>query len=94
MSSLDRDSVGGGLRVRRDGQDLGRAVQARFLEQGAAPADARDDVAVDGGDVRGERLVEAGGDVREQLVAAVGACRDDRVGGLGRRSLPTRRTAA
>ena len=60
-------------------------MQARFLEQAAAPADARDDVAVDRGDVRGERLVEPRGDVREQLVAAVGAGGDDRVGAARQR---------
>ena len=70
--------------MRRDREDPGRAVQPRLLEQAAAPADARDDIAVDRGHVRGERLVEPRGDVREQLVAAVGAGRDDRVGAGGR----------
>ncbi len=68
-------------------------MQPRLLEQAAAPADARDDVAVDRGHVCGERLVEPRRDVREQLVAAVGAGGDDRVGavrGVDERCRPRR----
>ena len=55
-------------------------MQPRLLEQAAAPALPRDDVAVERGHVGRERKVEDRADVGEQLVAAVGAGGDDRVG--------------
>ena len=54
-------------------------MQSRFLDQAAAPALPRHDVAVDRRHVRRERQVEDRADVREQLVAAVGSGSDDRV---------------
>ena len=58
-------------RVRRDRQQRQRRVDARLLEQAAAPADAGDRVAVDGGAVGRERQVAPGGQVRQHLVASV-----------------------
>ena len=55
---LHLDRLSGSVGVRRDAQDLRRPVQARFLEQAAAPAHPRHDVAVDRGHVRGEGLAK------------------------------------
>ena len=56
-------------------------MDARLLEQRAAPALARHLVAAHLGDVRRERQVELGRDVGEDFVAPVGAGRHDRVTG-------------
>src|SRR5581483_9853918 len=58
VERLDVADLCRGLRVRRDGEELRRAVQPRLLEKAAAPAHARDRVAVERDDVRGEGLVE------------------------------------
>ena len=71
-------------RVRRDREQLHGRVDARLLEQAAAPAHARHLVAAHLGAVRRERQVEARRDAREHLVAPIRARRDD---GAGREPL-------
>src|SRR5262249_53866189 len=59
-------------------------MDARFLEQRAAPADARHLVASYFGDIGREGQVELRGDVGQYLVAAVGAPADGSVPGAPR----------
>ena len=69
--------------VRRDGEERRRPVDGGFLEQAAAPAEARHPERISGrrlDAVRGERLVEPRGDVRHHLVPALAPGGDDRAG--------------